>query len=205
MFFFKLDRIIFVLNSVALTLNGVKLVLKELASFHATAQHFINTYPGGREALSDDYKKLYDADFFEVPKKPDNNGNDENANENKMKGFFHMISQMFGTAVVVTKKFGSEDLADRMSAYHKKIIGEMVKLFMMKWRLCLIVHGDAWYNNFLFRYIKPSSHVTLFYLLTYIDYIYKYLTWIFHQIIRIFSHIKEKDRNVLEKSSFTKL
>ena len=139
-----------------MTISGVRLALKELASFHATAQHFINTYPGGRDALAEDYKKLYDADFFEVPKMPDSNGNDngENTNEDKMKGFFQMISQMFGTAVVVTRKFGSEDLADRMSAYHKKIIGEMVKLFMMKWRLSFVVHGDAWFSNFLFRYIN---------------------------------------------------
>jgi len=36
----------------ALTLNAVKLVLQEMAAFHATGDHFITTYPGGLEALA---------------------------------------------------------------------------------------------------------------------------------------------------------
>jgi len=30
----------------ALTLNAIKIVLHELAAYHATAHHFLNTFPG---------------------------------------------------------------------------------------------------------------------------------------------------------------
>ncbi len=42
----------------ALTLNAVKLVLKEMAAFHATGQHFIATYPGGLDVLSQECRRV---------------------------------------------------------------------------------------------------------------------------------------------------
>jgi hypothetical protein len=36
--------------------NGAKLILKELAAFHATGWHFINRYPGGKDALAKDFR-----------------------------------------------------------------------------------------------------------------------------------------------------
>ena len=36
----------------ALSLEAVKLVLGEMAAFHATAHHYIETYPGGLEVLA---------------------------------------------------------------------------------------------------------------------------------------------------------
>jgi len=38
-------------------------VLKELAAFHATGLHFINTYPGGREALALEYPDMFTENF----------------------------------------------------------------------------------------------------------------------------------------------
>ena len=125
----------------ALTLKAVKLVLEELASFHATGHHFVNTFPGGTEALNEEYQNLYQENFFDVEKK----------DENGMQQFLAMVTKMFGAAIVVVKKYGSEDLAKRLEAYQKNIQSEMEKLFFKKWQMSFITHGDAWYNNFLFR------------------------------------------------------
>jgi thiamine kinase-like enzyme len=52
---------------------------------------------------------------------------------------------------VVAKNYGSEDLAERLEAYQKSIKSEMENLFFKKWQMSFVCHGDAWYNNFLFR------------------------------------------------------
>jgi hypothetical protein len=39
-----------------------------------------------------------------------------------------------------------------MDAYSHKIPHVMRRLFTSKWKLNFMAHGDAWYNNFLFRY-----------------------------------------------------
>jgi hypothetical protein len=48
----------------ALTLNAVKLVLKELAAFHATGDYFISTYQGGLEALAKKYPRVSNENEF---------------------------------------------------------------------------------------------------------------------------------------------
>ena len=116
-------------------------MLKELAAFHATSYHFVNTYPGGKDALNADYQKLFNEDFFEEMKKDDAT----------MKAFIDFVIQMFGAATTVTQKFGSKDLAERMESFQGKIMAEMGKLFIQKPRMSFVTHGDAWYNNFLFR------------------------------------------------------
>ena len=125
----------------ALSLTAIRLILKEMASFHATSHHFVNTFPGGKDALNADYQKLFNEDFFEGMKKDDAT----------MKAFIDFVIQMFGAATTVTQKFGSKDLAERMESFQGKIMAEMGKLFMQKPRMSFVTHGDAWYNNFLFR------------------------------------------------------
>jgi thiamine kinase-like enzyme len=127
--------------TLALTLNAVKMVLEELASFHATGHHFVNTFPGGMEALNKEYQKLFQEKFFDNEKKEDNG----------MEQFLVMVTKMFGASIVVAKNYGSEDLAERLEAYQKSIKSEMEKLFFKKWQMSFVCHGDAWYNNFLFR------------------------------------------------------
>jgi hypothetical protein len=116
-------------------------VLKELAAFHATGLHFINTYPGGREALASEYPDMFTENFVL--------GKD--AGEEMMHRWFDMTANMFGSCVLVTKKYGSEELSTKMEAYQKKIRLVMDKLFNTKWRMSYVTHGDAWYNNFLCR------------------------------------------------------
>ena len=125
----------------ALSLTAIRLILKEMASFHATSHHFVNTYPGGKDCLNQHFKKLFNDDFFEAIKKDDET----------MKALMNGMTQMFGSISVVTKKFGSEDLAKRMEYYQGKILSEMGKLFMQKPRISFFTHGDASLNNFLFR------------------------------------------------------
>ncbi len=116
-------------------------MLQELAAFHATSYHFINTYPGGKDGLNNDFQKLFNEDFFE-----------EKQNEDvSMKSFIDLTIQLFGTVSAITKKFSSKDLAERMESYQGKILGDIGKLFSQKTGMICITHGDAWYNNFLFR------------------------------------------------------
>jgi len=48
-----------------LTLGAVKLVLREMAAFHATCYHFMLAYPGGREALAVDHPSIFSKDMLE--------------------------------------------------------------------------------------------------------------------------------------------
>ena len=122
----------------ALTIESIMMVLKELATFHATAYHFINTYPGGHKELAKDFYQQFQADFFDP------------ASEVKYK-FVEIIAQSFGTPLLVIQKFGSKDLADRMVAFEKNLVEKLRALLSTTSKLSYIVHGDAWYNNFLFR------------------------------------------------------
>ena len=116
-------------------------MLKEIASFHATSHHFVNTYPGVKDGLSKDFKQQFNEDFFESAKKDDDT----------MKALMDGMTQMFGSISVVTKKYGSKDMAARMKSYQEKILSEMGLLFMQKPRISFFIHGDASLNNFLFR------------------------------------------------------
>jgi hypothetical protein len=118
-------------------------VLEELASFHATSHHFVNTFPGGVDALNKEYQALFQEIFFDIEKQDD---------FKVIKMFLGMITKMFGAAIVVAKNFGTEDLAKRVEDYQQIIKPEMEKLFLKKWQMSYITHGDAWFNNFLFRF-----------------------------------------------------
>ena len=65
--------------------------------------------------------------------------------------FAEMTANRFGSCVLVTKKYGSEELSTKMAAYQKTVKSALDKISKSKWRKSFITHGDAWYNNFLFR------------------------------------------------------
>ena len=113
------------------------MALKELAAFHATSFHFINTFPGGREALALDYPDTFSNDLF--------------AGKDMLEKYFGMTANMFGSCVLVSKKYGSEELANRMAVFQTKIVKVLGDLFESKWKMSYMLHGDAWYNNFLYR------------------------------------------------------
>ena len=112
-----------------------------MAAFHATSYHFVNSYPGGKDGLNKEFQKLFNELFFEEIKKDDVT----------MNGFIKMTTQMFGTVSAVTKKFGSKDLSEKMVSYQSKIPAGMGKLFAQKPKMSFVTHGDASYNNFMYR------------------------------------------------------
>jgi hypothetical protein len=44
-----------------------------------------------------------------------------------------------------------------MVAYHAQVRSVMERLFIWQWNISCIVHGDAWYNNFLYRFVPPFA------------------------------------------------
>jgi len=58
---------------------------------------------------------------------------------------------MYSACLVVIQKYGPKDLADRMVAYQPKVLTVMRGFFTGSWKHGFITHGDAWYNNLLFR------------------------------------------------------
>jgi hypothetical protein len=45
----------------------------------------------------------------------------------------------------------SEDIAARMEAFQPKVTAVMEAYLTNPWTLTNLTHGDAWYNNFLYR------------------------------------------------------
>ena len=122
----------------ALTLNGIKLALKELAAFHATGYHFINAFPGGKEALAKLYRDLFQTNFFEGRKIGD---------EKVVKIF----APTFDTSIDIVRKFGSVELAERMVSYRRVLKSEMLRVYRSKSDINFLIHGDAWFSNFMFK------------------------------------------------------
>ena len=107
----------------------------------------MSTYPGGLEALAKEYPKTFGETLF-----------CEEMGEAMTNGYFGMIKNMFSSCVLVTKKFASKELADKMAAYLPQVIPVMESYLNNAGRIRSINHGDAWYNNFLYRFVK-SSHL----------------------------------------------
>jgi len=58
---------------------------------------------------------------------------------------------MFETSVYVIGKTGTSEMAEKMVSYQKVVNSDVKNILRSKSSLSYIVHGDAWYNNFLFR------------------------------------------------------
>ncbi len=61
------------------------------------------------------------------------------------------IINMFDAPVFIIRKFGTEDLAERMAFFQKNISCKVLNFLTSKSKINLLVHGDPWYNNFLYR------------------------------------------------------
>ena len=93
---------------------------------------------GGKDTFAEEYKRLFNSDFF------DNTafGGDK---------IVAMICQMFETSVYIIEKTGTPEMAEKMVAFQKAMNSQIKNILRSKSDLSFIVHGDAWYNNFLFR------------------------------------------------------
>jgi hypothetical protein len=88
----------------ALTLTGVKLVLQELAAFHASGMHFIRTYPGGIQALESQHRDTFTQVMWVT---------ESEAGRAMSQNFLDMMFNIFGSCVLVCKQYAPEDLANR--------------------------------------------------------------------------------------------
>ena len=51
----------------------------------------------------------------------------------------------------VVRDDGDHGLADKMQRYAPKIHENVKDLLNGEWKNTLVTHGDAWFNNFLFK------------------------------------------------------
>ena len=87
--------------------------------------------------------QIFTEDFFNM----------KDGGKDVMTKFNDIICSMFGSCTVVSKKFGSEELGQKMEAYNKNVRSVTEKLFsdQGKGKMLYVTLGDAWYNNFLYR------------------------------------------------------
>ena len=103
---------------------------------------FLDQWPFYIFSLDAEHEKLFGEKFF---LKPDRSNGGE--------AFFNMVIKSYRTMVLINDKFGSADIADRVREYEPKILGQLEKLFFEdeETKFSFITHGDAWFNNFLFK------------------------------------------------------
>ena len=68
-----------------------------------------------------------------------------------VKGFFVMTADMVKNCALVARKYCSEDVASRLEAFQPKVTSVMEAYLTGKWPLVTLTHGDAWYNNFMYK------------------------------------------------------
>jgi len=64
-----------------------------------------------------------------------------------------MIAKMFHSCVIVAKRFGSKELGHKMEEYQKTVKEKIIRIIEDQGhgKMLFVTHGDAWYNNFLYR------------------------------------------------------
>ena len=92
-------------------------------------------------SLNEEYQRLYKEDFFLKSRQ-----------DKGEEAFFVMVTRSFRTLVAITEKFGSTELAERVANYQPKIMSELARIFLKEEsKFDFVTHGDAWFNNFLFK------------------------------------------------------
>jgi hypothetical protein len=62
----------------------------------------------------------------------------------------------------IVQKFGTPDLAEKMSAFETEAAAAaMLKALRSSSEIKFLLHGDAWFNNFLFRSVKKGVDVKI--------------------------------------------
>lgn len=64
---------------------------------------------------------------------------------------FAMCGPNLATFAEVVQSDGDHNLAEKMLSFVPDITAKVLEVFHAEWRHIVVTHGDAWYNNFLFK------------------------------------------------------
>jgi hypothetical protein len=138
---------------VGLDMTHIKLLLDQLSILHAVSYHWIQTHPGGLDALRKEHPLFFHDDGWI------SHGNEE------MKAQFEgMVAKMFEGSAAIVEKFASDrpHLSERMKKFGETVTKTMEEVSRPKPdQFCAILHGDCWNNNFMFLYDKAGKLETM--------------------------------------------
>lgn len=126
-----------------LSMPEVECVVASLAAYHASSYHVTTSYPGGLEGFSNKYPLLIEFNEF----------------TSEMQEMFKS-SQLsnYATCKAVVKEHHSEELAKKMEGFEPNIWETWKTMFFEPTgSFRIIIHGDAWYHNFMFKHAKDGS------------------------------------------------
>ena len=64
-----------------------------------------------------------------------------------------IIEEMFDTPILLVREFGTKDLVERIESFQRDLNFKIQGILLNREsKIKFLIHGDAWYNNFLFRY-----------------------------------------------------
>ena len=129
-----------------LKMSHVKLILTQLAEFHATTYHMIQTYEGGLGQFRKEFPHLNQAKWIEQ-------------NENMDRTFEGMIRNSCEVLLSILESDHGEEEPE-LYEKAKKFFDKSDMSLMDRVSTChvpkeegfsCLVHNDAWYNNFMFK------------------------------------------------------
>ena len=121
-------------------MGEVQVAIKELASLHATTYYFSDEiYAGGIDALKKDHPVFFARSFTNM----------EAEDHKKTAELF--TSSMVKSALDVVENFGTKEQSARLQEFEKHRASILEHCTEAKGNFNMIIHGDYWYNNMMYR------------------------------------------------------